>query len=89
MDGEYEIKSKPEVTPFNLTTPSRIAFPLRNEVKEELEIMERWESSKEWTNLQTGVLPLSLFQKKTEKYKCAGKLQAAQREARRCSQKIT
>ncbi|XP_028514411.1 uncharacterized protein K02A2.6 [Exaiptasia diaphana] len=41
MDGEYEIKLKPDVKPFNLTTPRRIAIPLRDRIQAELDRMER------------------------------------------------
>jgi len=40
MDGEYEIKLKPEIKPFYFTTPRRIPFPLQDKVKRELERME-------------------------------------------------
>ena len=41
MTGEYRIKLQPHTTPFALTTPRRIAIPLRPRVKEELERMEK------------------------------------------------
>ena len=40
LKGEYTIKLKPNSTPFALTTPRRVALPLRPRVKEELERME-------------------------------------------------
>ena len=41
MDGEFEIKLKPDASPFALTTPRRVALPLMNKVKDELGRMER------------------------------------------------
>ena len=41
MNGEYEIKLKPDVKPFNLTTPRRIVILLRDCVKTELDRMEQ------------------------------------------------
>ena len=41
MTGEYHIKLQPHTTPFSLTTPRRIAIPLRPRVKEELQRMEK------------------------------------------------
>ena len=41
MTGEYHIKLQPHTTPFALTTPRRIAIPLRPQVKEELQRMEK------------------------------------------------
>ena len=41
MNGEYEIKLKPDVKPFNLTTPRRVAILLRDHVKTELDRMEQ------------------------------------------------
>ena len=41
MTGEYQIKLQPNATPFALTTPRRIAIPLRPQVKTELERMEK------------------------------------------------
>ena len=40
LDGEFSIKLKPDSTPFALTTPRRVATPLLNKVKAELERME-------------------------------------------------
>ena len=40
LDGEFSIKLKPDSTPFALTTPRRVAIPLLNKVKAELERME-------------------------------------------------
>ena len=40
LEGEYTIKLKPNSTPFALTTPRRVALPLRPRVKKELERME-------------------------------------------------
>ena len=54
LDGEYEIKLRPEVKPFNLNTPRRIAFSLNETVKKELErltemdVIEKVESPTEW-----------------------------------------
>ena len=41
MDGEFEIKLKPDAKAFALTTPRRVALPLMNKVKDELGQMER------------------------------------------------
>ena len=42
MTGEYQIKLKPNTTPFALlTTPRQIATPLRPQTKQELERMEK------------------------------------------------
>ena len=40
LDGEFSIKLKPDSTPFALATPRRVATPLLNKVKAELERME-------------------------------------------------
>ena len=40
LDGEFSIKLKPDSTPLALTTPRRVAIPLLNKVKAELERME-------------------------------------------------
>jgi len=40
LGEEYEIKLKPDATPFSLFTPCRMPLPLREKVKEELEQME-------------------------------------------------
>ena len=39
--GEYRIELKPEAEPFALSTPRRVAIPLMEKVKAELEEMER------------------------------------------------
>ena len=41
MTGEYQIKIQPNTMPFALTTPGRIAIPLRPQVKTKLERMEK------------------------------------------------
>ena len=41
MTGEYQIKIQPNIMPFALITPRRIAIPLRPQVKTELERMEK------------------------------------------------
>lgn len=40
MENEFDIKLKPGIKPFNLSTPRRIPLPLMDKVKEELANME-------------------------------------------------
>ncbi|CAB3984367.1 Transposon Ty3-G Gag-Pol poly, partial [Paramuricea clavata] len=40
VDGDFSIKLKPDSKPFALTTPRRVAIPLLNKVKAELEKIE-------------------------------------------------
>lgn len=40
LNGEYEIKLKPEAKPYSLSTPRRIPLPLMSKVKQELKRME-------------------------------------------------
>ena len=54
IEGEYEIKLKPNATPYSLTTPRRIPLPLKSQDEEELCRMEqlgvirRVDTSTEW-----------------------------------------
>ena len=41
LEGEYEIKLKPDAQPFAIMTPRRIPLPMKSKVKEELARMEK------------------------------------------------
>ena len=41
LEGEYEIKLKPDAQPFAIMTPRRIPLPMKSKVKEELAGMEK------------------------------------------------
>ena len=41
LEGEYEIKSKPDAQPFAIMTPRPIPLPMKSKVKEELTRMEK------------------------------------------------
>ena len=41
MKGAYHIDLRPDATPFTLTVPHRVAIPLMEKVKTELQRMEK------------------------------------------------
>ncbi len=41
LPGDYNIKLTPDATPFSISVPRRIPFPLRSKVYEELTRMEQ------------------------------------------------
>ena len=41
LEGENEIKLKPDTQPFAITTPRRIPLPMKSKVKEELTRMQK------------------------------------------------
>ena len=41
LEGEYEIKLKPDAQPFAIMTPRRIPLPMKSKAKEELARMEK------------------------------------------------
>ena len=72
MPGEYEIKLREGVTPFNLTTPRRIPIPLLPKVQAELkrmenmEVMEKVDQPTEWCS------PVVVVPKKNGKVRICG-----------------
>ena len=73
IEGEYEIKLKPNATPYSLTTPRRIPLPLKSQVKEELCRMEqlgvirRVDTSTEWCS---GMVVVPKSNNKVHNYMC-------------------
>ncbi|XP_015747165.1 PREDICTED: uncharacterized protein K02A2.6-like [Acropora digitifera] len=72
MPGEYEIKLRERVTPFNLTTPRRIPIPLLPKVQaglkrmEDMEVIEKVEQPTEWCS------PVEVVPKKNGKVRICG-----------------
>ena len=72
MPGEYEIKLREGVTPFNLATPRRIPIPLlpivREELKrmEDMDVIEKVDQPTEWCS------PVLLIPKKNGKVRICG-----------------
>ena len=72
MPGEYEIKLREGLTPFNLTTPCRIPIPLLPKVQaelkriEDMEVIEKVDQPTEWCS------PVVVIPKKNGKVRICG-----------------
>ena len=72
MPGEYEIKLREEVTPFNLTTPRRIPIPLLPRVETELKRMEGMGVNEKVVQPTEWCFPVVVIPKKDSKVRICG-----------------